>query len=109
MSNRRFIGKRQLEAVSKYSYCPYCIKECKEKDVNYQDVLKPIHIYKMLDSIKKDDGTYRGFVDEIYFCERCNRELSVEVFRLAYTCRADGSRWNEPPRRTNNVQRTIAE
>lgn len=102
--NRRMISKKQLEPTSKYSFCPYCIKECKDKGLNYQDVLKPVHIYKMLDSIKRDDGSIREFVDDVYFCERCNRELSVEVWRLAYTTRSDGSRWNEPPRRTNNVQ-----
>lgn len=107
--NRKLIGKKQLQPTSIYSYCPYCIKECRQKHVNFQDVLKPVHIYKMLDSVQREDGSFRDFVEDVYFCERCQRELSVEVWRVAYTCRPDGSKWNEPQRRTNDVQRFNAE
>lgn len=92
------IQKKKLTTESKFSYCPYCFKDFKEyAGMTYKDALpKLIYIKKML-QWNTEEGICKSW-EEVYFCEKCGRNrITSEDFRKLFCCRADGTKYTEPP------------
>lgn len=81
--NVRIVSRSLLEGTKKYDYCPYCMKELKEQQVDYQTVLKPLfRITKAIYDPKRQKETLADF----YECTRCKRaDITVETF-LDFYC-----------------------
>lgn len=104
MSNIREISKKYLSGETKYSFCPFCVQELEHEGKNYKEMLKPLVLIKTVEQIKNKDGTYSEYYDQHYECSRCqNRKITTETFRLFYTCRSDGTKWNELPKEPGTV------
>lgn len=102
----KVLNKKMLTDDNKYHFCPYCVRELEKEGQNYKEILKPLWKITTVEGIKREDGSFMDYIDTHYECTRChNDRITVDSFRLAYTCRPDGTKWNEPPKDSPNEQR----
>lgn len=98
MENIKEVSKKMMSGDTKYSYCPYCVAKAQKEGVKYKDVLRPLMVITYSIYQKDANGNGKLFYDEKYRCSNCNSDrITVDTFRLFYTCRSDGTRWNERP------------
>jgi len=98
MENIKEVGKKYLSGEDKYSYCPYCVKKAENEGKKYKDFLKPLIVVTYSVYMKTPDGQGKLFYEDKYRCPNCNSDrITVDTFRLFYTCRSDGTKWNERP------------
>ena len=72
--------KTQLQGKTKYSYCPYCVRELREK---YPETLSPLFIvtYKI---IQKTEGRTFNSIDKAFECDCCKRQMNIDTFSACY-------------------------
>ncbi len=100
----RIISRTYMGEDSKYNYCPHCVKELEVEGKNYKEILKPLVRVKTGEPVKRPDGSYWEYEDEHYECSRCgSTRITVDTFRRIYTVRADGTKWNEPPKSPSTI------
>ena len=104
MSNKREISHKYLEGKTKYEFCPYCVKQMEQEGINWKEKLKPLKLVKTAEAIKQNDGSYIEYVDSHYECIKCGAaNINTETFRMYYCARADGTKYNEPPKEPGKV------
>lgn len=78
----------QLKERIKYNFCPACYKEAKktyteDKIKTDEGTLRTLLYKKILVSEKVNDE-WRSYIEEYYYCARCKKNLTVDVFVNAY-------------------------
>ena len=82
MANMQLISRKQRDPESKYSYCPFCIKELEAEGKNYRELLQPLFCLKLK---HWDDEVKREIFTTQYECPRCRKaDIDTETFRLFY-------------------------
>ncbi len=107
MSNKRELSHKYLEGKTRYDYCPHCVREIEQEGISdwlSKGKLKPLKMVKIAESIANGDGTYREVVETHYECIKCGfSNIKDNIFVLYYCCRADGTKYNEPPKEPGSV------
>ena len=102
--NSRIISTKYLPEGDKYCYCPICIDRYTKEGTDWRAILKPLKKVVIAESVKNQDGTYADLLDERYECSNCRfTNINVETFRRYYTCRDDGTSWNEAPKSPKKI------
>lgn len=99
--NKRIISRKQLEGKTKYEYCPWCVTELENEGKDWKELLRPLFRVKTAEPFLNEKGDYTGkdIVETHYECSRCKSErITVDTFVRQYCCRADGTKYTEPPK-----------
>ena len=92
------VGKKYLSGETKYHYCPFCVSRLAKEGRNYKDTLKPLVMITYSVYVKTNDGLGKLFYEDKYKCLNCGTDrINTETYRLFYTRRYDGTKWNERP------------
>lgn len=84
MANVKILSRKQLEPEDKYDYCPYCVKEMKDRNQDWQKDLAPLFI---VTTAEYRGPEQRDFVSRHYECPRCKRaDITVDTFYKFYCC-----------------------
>ena len=94
----REIGRVQLKSDDRSSFCPYCMKEMKNKGLDYRTELKDFHLFAVVVmETFQVEGTWKRAQDTKYYCTRCRKYMDRNAIINNCTCRSDGTRWDEKP------------
>lgn len=98
------IAQKRLTGETKYDFCPTCLADC-EKYGKDKSGLQPLFYVTTLEELDKTDNNGQPYkkkiFDNFYRCSKCNAKYTVDDFRILYTCRADKTKWTEPPKEKN--------
>ena len=104
MPNKRELSHKYLEGKTKYEFCPRCVRRMEEEGENWKEKLRPLKYVVTEEPIQKQDGSFWKCIDSHYECSKCGAtNITVETFRLYYCCRADGTKYNEPPKEPGSI------
>lgn len=78
----RIISRKRTSGETKYSYCPYCVRELEADEKDYKEVLQPL--FRVLTGTYMGEGK-RDLLEEHYECSRCGKKnITVENFLEVY-------------------------
>lgn len=94
--NKRVISTKYLSGNTKYCYCPYCVNDAELQGKDYKECVKPLRQITVENTIVLENGSKKG-IESYWECMKCSRKITTDTFRNFYTCRYDGTKWNQLP------------
>ena len=104
--NKRIISSKILSRGNKYNYCPWCMKKWQDEGggKDWAEKLPTLKLVKLAEPIQEKDGSIREVITEHYECIKCGASnITENTFVVMYCCRADGTKYNEPPKEPGTV------
>ena len=79
--NDKLVSRTQLTGESLYSFCPYCVKEAKERGEDYK-TLPPL--FRIVIA-KHMPGFEHDYLETKYECPKCKKISTLDTFLEFYT------------------------
>lgn len=93
------LANKQLEGKDEFSYCPYCVKEFKEKNKGttkvYKDFLQPLTYIKKYMGYTDKEGKQQKYTEEYWTCKTCKRSVTDKDYLICYCVDSNGERYTE--------------